>query len=313
MRTLRILACVFLAAFAAGCDDADTVPTAAPSPVASQIAVTTFPSYVLRSGSTATITARVTSSNGNSLANVPVTFSTTAGTLSAASAVTSDAGSATVTLEGTDAAVVTADASGARGEVSIEGRAPYAIRLISPSTVFTDGASFQVAVDQNISVVNPPSPSAVTLDCGTGNPVTITGTRQLVCTYPSAGTYTVRANATAANGWTLTEASTVQATARGGSSTTPPTSNVTPTVTLNASQANGREWRFTATSNVEMERFVFDFGEGDSSATRIAEGTRMTATEQHLYTAAGQKTVRVTAAPADRRPEVSATTTITVP
>jgi hypothetical protein len=322
MRALRVLGCVILAALAAGCDDADTVPaTPAPSPVASQVTLSTFPSYVLHSGSRATITARATSSTGTSLANVPVTFSTTAGTLSAASAVTSDAGTATVTLDAAEAAVVTAEAAGARRDVSLEGRAPYAIRLVAPSSVFTDGASFQVAVDPNINVADPPSPRELTINCGAGSTVTITDTRQHTCTFPSAGAYTVRANAVAANGWTLTETRAVDATARTGGTTETPPSTATPAVTVTAVRIGFREYRFTATATVPVERFVFDFGD-KNTATRVAEGNRMNGTEQHLYSATSNSdpvpatgvtyTVRVTAPPVDRRPEVSAATTITL-
>lgn len=84
---------------------------------ASRVAVVAEPASVPFNGGTSAITATVVDGSGKPLASIPVTFSTTAGTLAASALKTDPEGNAKTTLRTSLAAMVTA-AVGADGSVS---------------------------------------------------------------------------------------------------------------------------------------------------------------------------------------------------
>jgi adhesin/invasin len=83
------------------------------------VALSANPSTVPPSGGTVVLTAVVLDASGNRLANVPVSFSTTAGTLSATLATTNANGEATVELVTNGATTVTARAGTVSGTAQI--------------------------------------------------------------------------------------------------------------------------------------------------------------------------------------------------
>lgn len=307
---------------ATGCDDADAVATTRPSPTPSRVSLTAFPTTVLRSGSDVTITARITDDLGGNIEGTPVTFSTTNGSLSTTTALTSSLGSAIVTLSASDAARVTANATGLSSDVEVAAMSPFAVSLSRPSQVFMEGATFDVDVIANRDAINPPGPSGVTLNCGFGDTVDVTATRSTRCVFPSAGEFNVVATARAANGWTTTDSARVTAVSR----TAPPSSSagaitVTPSeITRGDDYA---EWRFLVSSSVPMNRVEFDFGDyvdippgtdrsKGTKTDKVPDGDKLSAAAQFLYrpTALGtgnSKTyeVRVTVWPADGRAAIT--------
>ena len=293
MRRILMLVCA-AGLLVTGCEDPDSGPTTRPSPTASRVMLTAFPTTVLRSGSDVTVTARVTSDLGANVEGTPVTFSTTAGTLSTTSALTSSLGSASVTLSGGDPARVTATASGVSNDIEIGATAPFAVTVATPSQVFTDGATFGVDVTPNRDAVNPPGPVALTLNCGVGDTVDVTIDRSRRCVFPSAGEFTVQAAGRAANGWTTTDSVRVTATSR----TSPPPSSSSGALSLSAVEIGSgvgyAEWRFTATASAPMNSFEFAFGDykdvppgNDPSkgtkTDKAADGEGLTASVQFIY------------------------------
>jgi adhesin/invasin len=102
---------------------------------ASNIVLTASPSSVPAAGGSVTLSAIVRDADGNSLAGVPVTFSTTAGTLSQSSVTTDANGQATTRLTTTREATVTAVAGAQTADVTVSVTgAPTVSVTASPAT-----------------------------------------------------------------------------------------------------------------------------------------------------------------------------------
>jgi adhesin/invasin len=98
------------------------------------VVVTANPTNLPSTGGTATITALVLDSSGNGLANVPVAFSTTAGSLQPASVVSDSSGAAATNLTTTSTATVTAAAGGKTATVDVKVAALPTLALSAWST-----------------------------------------------------------------------------------------------------------------------------------------------------------------------------------
>lgn len=316
---LVAIACGLLVA---GCDDPDAAPTS-PSAAPSRLTLSAAaPGHTLLSGSSLRIAARVTTEDGAALAGVPVEFSTTTGTLAIAIGRTNESGEASAVLTASDTATVRASAGG-------RDAAPLTVASLAPFRVSVAPAMTPVVVGMRDMIVTvtglvsaPPVTSSLTLTCGAAGAVSIqppspTPTPIVThpCTFPSAGSYTVSAAASTANGWSTSGSTTIEVSAAPAAPGTSPTPSPAPTITISSGEVTRgtgyAEWRFGSSSNTAMQQFVFDFGDGHA-ATHVPGGARVTGQEQHLYTAAGSYTVRVTGTPANGRAEVSASTTITV-
>ena len=103
---------------------------------ASVVTVNASPSRLPSSGGTATIVASVLDAVGNRLSGVPVTFSTTAGTLSPTSATTDSNGDAQVSLTTNREAKVTARAADKTSEITVTvgDNVPIAVNVTASST-----------------------------------------------------------------------------------------------------------------------------------------------------------------------------------
>jgi hypothetical protein len=114
---------------------------------AKRVAVTASPTLLSSNGGQSVISARVEDEAGNPLAGVPVSFTTTSGTLSATSALTAESGTATTTLSATAAATVTATAGAATGNVALTLKAKSGVTISAPTGVFVGAsAAFPVTV-----------------------------------------------------------------------------------------------------------------------------------------------------------------------
>jgi hypothetical protein len=149
-------------------------------------------------GGTSTVTARVEDTAGNPLPGVSVQFSTTRGTLSAASATTNSAGVATVTLFTTSEAVVTATAGSKTGTATISPAARSGISVTAPPTITaSSNAQFTVSVTSG----SPVRDVVVNWGDGTFTPLgAVSTTASPNHTYASGGNYTVTATATMSDG-----------------------------------------------------------------------------------------------------------------
>jgi len=202
-----------------------------------KIVMNASPAQVLSTGGSSTISAQVYDVNGNPLPSAPVTFSTTAGTLSSQLAVTDGAGVVQTVLTTSVEATVTASV----GAASSSGGGTGGGGSTTPTTPTTGTGTATASVTVKISgaptlVITPPGtpPSAglpgvfqfvvtaaaangstvrnVRVDWGDGQAQdlgAITGTASVAHTYRSAGTYTITAVVTDSAGNSPTFSTTI--------------------------------------------------------------------------------------------------------
>ena len=159
------------------------------------VALSANPSTVPPSGGTVTLTAVVLDASGNRLPNVPVSFSTTAGTLSATQATTNANGEATVELVTNGATTVTARAGTVSGTAQITPGGAISL-TVSPTT----GA---IGTTFNFTVTPAQGAQNVVVDFGDQSNQdlgAITSTSTVGHRYGTPGTYVVRATQTNVGG-----------------------------------------------------------------------------------------------------------------
>ena len=250
---------------------------------AERVLISASPQTLGPSGGASTITARVEDASGTGLVGIPVTFSTDAGSLSSSSATTDATGIAQTTLTTSRAAKVTANVAGKTAEVSIGLNPRTGITLAGPTTPVAAGqpATFTVGVAATANVRD------VTVDFGDGRAQSlgaISGSTTIQHTYTEANTYSVRATATEASGFTEQVATSI---------TILP--GQPPAVIITASNNNpskGETVIFTATvsgATSTILRYEWDFGADSQPRTAVTTGNRATAS----YDQTGSKVITV--------------------
>ncbi len=252
---------------------------------AARLLLSATPQTLPFTGGTATVSASVQDQQGNPIAGVPVTFSTSAGTLGRTSAVTDSSGFATTTVTTTANATLTASAGGGTGTSALSGTveikvlANSTLALSVPSTIIA-GSPGQFTVNVGPSV----PASDVTIDFGDGSepeslgPITSSGSTTHV--YGDTGSYRVVAVARFIDGTTKDARSTV----------------VVHGWTVSASCGNNVQFggTSTVTANVtpatSITRYTWNFGPGEGP---VQYGNPT----QHAWESRGTKTVTVTATP----------------
>lgn len=156
---------------------------------ADHLVVTVNPQTVPASGGTATVQARVENAAGAGIAGVPVSFSTTRGTLSSTTATTDDNGVATSTVTTNGEATVTATAGTKSGTVVVRvgERSNLAISGPDSATVGAQ-ASFIITASTTAPITN------ATINWGDGTSEdlgTVSGTATRRHTYTASGSYPV--------------------------------------------------------------------------------------------------------------------------
>ena len=170
---------------------------------ATVVVLNASPSNVPPIGGTVTMIAAVLDANGNRLRNLPVTFSTDRGTLSATVANTDSNGEARVQLTTNQETIVTARAGAATAAATFTVRVDDNIKveLANPTLGATNPLQLKITPARGTPVVN------VTVDFGDGDATSlgaITGETFVTHRYQSGGTYPVRATQSNANGSTNT-------------------------------------------------------------------------------------------------------------
>lgn len=280
-----------------------------------RVSLTANPSTISSNGGSSTITANVVDINGNVLGNVPVTFATSAGALSASVVNTDAGGVASTTLTTSTQATVTAtvgvqsqnggsgNGSGGTGtgtgggSTSTQASATVTVNVNPVPTVAITPPSGTIVANQPVTFTLSIAPGAnstaqireVTIDFGDGsravNLGASTGSNLSVQhRFDTDGTFTVRVTVIDTLGGVTTAATTVVVQPE------PPLS-----VLLTASQTSSGGttfFTFTATvipSTATAQSFLWNFGDG--SSPRVTTGPQVT----HSYpTGSGAKTVSVT-------------------
>lgn len=244
---------------------------------AARITVTASPQTLGSGGGTAEILARVENEGGSTLAGVPVTFTTNAGTVNPTTAVSDENGIARTTLTSTTQATVTARAGAQTGEVVVQVTAPLGLGL----TAAPNPASTGVPTVFTISLADNAIGRDAVIAFGDGRQQAlgnISGSTTVSHVYTSAGIYTASISATDAGGSRQTRTTSVVVGALGVTVTANPT---TPTVGSNVTfTAN------TGATAVPVSRYIWTYDDG------VVQETTGNQT-QRIFNSRGAKTVRV--------------------
>jgi PKD repeat protein len=273
---------------------------------AGRISLTANPTVVPASGGTSSLLAVVFDTDGNRLPGVPVSFTTTAGSIASAVVTTNGSGEAATTITTNRDADVTASAGGASGgsggsgggdgngggggtataavtaTVKITAAAGPAVSISAAGTPTEDTPTvFSITA----TPVAPAAIRTITVDFGDGStPQTIGNTTSVAHTYRSSGTFTVTATAEDTNGSRGT-GSTIIVVAQSA----PPLVNltITPSTATTGQIVSFRADISQNPSNVPVESVFWDFGDGN---TRNSQSL----TTSTIYGASGTFLARVT-------------------
>jgi hypothetical protein len=168
------------------------------------VSLSANPSSIPPGGGTIELTAVVLDSVGNRLANVPVNFSTTTGTLSTTQATTNGNGEARVELIATDIATVTARAGTASGTIQIALSGAITLTVSPNSGNINTTFTFVVTPARGATNVRVDFGDGVVLDLGP-----ITSPSSLQHQYLTIGAKVITATQTNAGGATSTAVVTV--------------------------------------------------------------------------------------------------------
>jgi len=253
-----------------------------------RVVVSASPQTVSPLGGTSTITARVEDVSGVGLSGIPVTFTSDNGSLNPATATTDSSGVATTTLTlttisgTTRAAKVTASVAGKTADVTVGMGARTGVTITGPTTQVSAGlpANFTVGVAAGANIQN------VVVDFGDGssqNLGALSGQTSVPHTYSDAGTFTVRATATDASGFSEQVSTGV---------TILPAQPPAVTITGPQSVPVRQTALFTATvtgATSTILRYEWDFGDGSEPRTVVTTSNRQPTT----YATIGTKVVTV--------------------
>ncbi len=273
-------------------EDAVTIGGAA----VATLVLTANPSVVRSTGGTVQIVALVTDDNGNRIAGVPVTFTTTAGRLANTVVPTNLWGEARVTLTTTQTATVTASAGGQSDEVTVTAtEGPLLTLGVSTDPTAGEATVFAVGVTAGSNPVR-----NVRIQFGDGSAQLLgalgDGDTDVSHIYQQAGTFLVTVTATDIAGERTTirtsivvaEAEPLAPLSVMFNTFTQPTG--TPPVSVTFSLT-------VSPDDVTIGRYVWDFGDG----TTLSTGDAAT---NHVYStssADSSVTVIVTAVATDGR------------
>jgi len=162
---------------------------------ADNIIVNASPPSVPVGGGSVQVTAQVRDASGNALAGVPVTFSTTVGTLSQSTVTTDANGQATTTLSTTQSADVTARAGSKEATVTVNATAAPGLTVTVDDATPTVGDAVAFTIGVTVPEGGLPIQS-ITINYGDGTRQTLGNIGTTVAhQYTAEGTYTVTVRA----------------------------------------------------------------------------------------------------------------------
>lgn len=281
---------------------------------AQAITLSSSPSTLSPSGSTVEIAAFVNDTNGNRLPGVPVTFSTTRGTLNPTIANTDGNGVARTALTGSEAATVTARVGQQTATLEVRQSAVTAFSLAVDPASPAAGQPIRLTITPGAAAAAPapgggtttpatgPAPR-VTVNWGDGSSEDIgivAATRAVTHIYSTAGFYTITATGVSPEGETFSTA-------------IPVTVAQQPPVQVTAQPTSGNlatTFSFTITPTTGALISSVRINYGDGSEDNLGAISTQTV-RQHTYSSIGQKTVTVTQTEVNGRITI-ATVTVTV-
>jgi hypothetical protein len=274
---------------------------------AAAVVVSASPSTVPPSGGTVTLTASVVDGSGNRLGAIPVTFSSTAGTLSASLASTNDNGDAVVTLTTNRQANVTARVGSGEGArtspaLTINVATANSVALaVAPATQVV-GLPVILTVTPTVGANNTAPRVVINWGDGASEDIGLVSVARTVAhVYGSTGTFTIAATATG-EGETATASTAVTINPRPAVSVAVEASDSAPTtdetVTFTATVTEGG-----VASSVASYQWVVDSNMSNENQTVTTTGNMFT----RSFATAGAKTVTVTATTTDGRSGVGQT------
>lgn len=253
---------------------------------ANGITLSANPSTVRPSGSTAEIEAFVTATNGQALPNVPVSFSTTRGTVIPSVANTDANGVARTTLTASEAATVTARVGqGGTGQTAtLEVRASTVASFTLATTPSSPAAGQPVSL--TITPAQNTAPRVVVNWGDTSNPQDlgiVSAARSVTHTYAAPGFYNIEATGTSADGETFTNA-------------IPVTVAQQPPVGLIVNPTSGPlstnfTFTITPTTGALIQNITIAYGDGQQDTLGAISSQT---TRQHRYNSPGTYTATVT-------------------
>jgi Bacterial Ig-like domain (group 1)/PKD domain len=274
-------------AFSGGASSAIDVKVGATG--AERVVMSAVPQTLPADGGSSAITAVVADIGGAGLSNIPVTFTTSAGTVSPATTTTDSNGLATTTLTTGATATVTARIAGAPNDAGggsgATGSNSVTVTVgARPLSTFTANPTFGPAGTPITFTVTPSTGANIsggTISYGDGASDSlgaITGAATFVHAYSSAGQFTARVTANDVTSGSQTLESTVVIGAASVTLAADPTS-----------PAVGAATQLTATlpANVQAESFKFTFDDGTAPVTQTGN------TLSHAFPSPGNHTVRV--------------------
>ena len=248
---------------------------------AAAVTVSASPARVGPSGGTVTVVASALDASGNRLVGVPITFTTTSGTLSASSAVSDSSGEARVALTTNREATVSARAGNQTATATVTVATAGTVALTTAPANPTSGTPVTLTVTPATGT----TPRVVVSwgDGSTEDLGVVAAARSATHVYQRSGAYTITATATA-DGETHTN-------------TTPVTVGSGASVTLSdpepRSPTVGQPVVFTVTpATGTSPRVVLEWGDGTSTDLGTVTAARSVA---HTYAEAGTYIVTATA------------------
>ena len=255
---------------------------------AAAVLLNATPGTVPAIGGSVNLVAIVTDASGNSLPGVPVSFTASAGSLSATNDITDGNGEAQSTLTTSRQTEVTANAGGQTATATVEVDAAPTATLSVTSTTPTSGQPtvFSVTVNAGSNPV-----TAVTLDFGDGESQSLgaaTGSTSPSHIYDLPGTYIATLTVVDSEGQSITTSTSVVVLSAGPLDVTLSTSG-----TLQVNEVVIFTATATPTSGTTtIDRYAWNFGDG-TTVTTNGNST------SHVYTSSGLKTASVTVTAAD--------------
>jgi len=245
------------------------------SAAADHLIVSVTPQTIPSSGGTATVQARVENTAGAGLVGVPVTFSTTAGSLSPTTTTTDANGIATTSISTSREATVTASAGTKTGTTTVRVNTSLGLTLASSPEAPVAGqrVTFTVATATGTSV------SDATINFGDGDTQVLGAQRSVTHTYDAPGRYTAVVTARDANGETGTASTEVSV------GSVPATLTASP-----ASPALNQNTEFTVAgvpATVSVREYRWNFGDGTTTNITTAN------VNQHQFARTGTYVVKV--------------------